>query len=184
MADKITIEEVFEAWRRTPGEGHEHVATSVLGALAQQRLSEQEKVQVFYHLAACPDCLEALKNISLNNSMADHQADWDEQTDDLLIEELALVAASLRAATPGLSITEDKRHKVQFIIRQGETTILMLEVKPAYSPEFENRYVSVRDASGQVICSGQIVSGTVSWEVHEEITHPLRLQLERAPDRG
>jgi hypothetical protein len=185
MEHKITMEQVFEVWRQTPGEGHAHVATSVLGALAHQRLSAQEKVPVFNHLAACPDCLEALKTISLNDSIAPPAADGDEQSGESVFEEEpALAAASPRAATPRLRITEDKRHKWQFIIRQGETTILMLEVKPEYGPEFENRYVSVRDANGQVICSGQIVSGTVSWEIHEEITHPLRLQLQQAPERG
>ena len=177
MEKKITLEQVCEIWRQVQRPQSPHVATSVLFDLAtQQELSSREKTLAFEHLRECPACVEELKYMF--GGTGQQEAAPSPVT---VIEDLALAAAGPRLDAQELLITEDKAHQVRFIVRPGEPTILQLEVKPGYGQELEGKYVRVLDANEREIGQGQIVLGTVSWAVAEQMAHPLRLTLADTP---
>jgi hypothetical protein len=164
MADKRTLEQAFEAWRREPSEEEDHLATSVLFDLTCQALNEQEQRQAFDHLAACPACLQTLKQL-----MEPQQV-------------VLTVPWPLAAAAPNDDEVnvEDEAQMVQCTaMPQGERTILMLQVQPAYRERLEHWYVQVLDAMQRELCSGQIVGGTLSRVISGRIAGELRLRLEQ-----
>jgi hypothetical protein len=59
---KITLDEVCEAWRyEHRGVEGGHLASSALFDLIHQSLADEEKSQVFRHLAECIACLQSLE---------------------------------------------------------------------------------------------------------------------------
>jgi hypothetical protein len=79
----------------------------------------------------------------------------------------------------GRIVAEDEAHTVQcIVVRQGERTILTLQVKGEHRAAFEGQPVRVLDANEQEICRGHIVGGTLSRIVPGQVVGPLTLQLE------
>jgi hypothetical protein len=61
---KMPLEEICEAWRREQREvASGHLPISTLFDLVQQSLIGGKKTQVFKHLAVCPVCLQALREL-------------------------------------------------------------------------------------------------------------------------
>lgn len=182
MEDKITLEQVCETWRRTPGESHDHLASPVLSGLAHQPLSEQNTRQAFYHLAACPACLEALT--PLLEPEHDTEAVAPRQAESAPIRLTVQWPLAAAGAAPADRITvPDTSQRVECrIVRQGDSTILAFRVKPAYQAAFEHAYVRVFDANGQELCSGPLVRGTLACSVSRRLAGDLTLAVtQKAP---
>lgn len=165
MAERM-LEQVFAIWTQEPRQvASGHLAESMLLDLIQQQLSPQATTQALQHLAACSVCGQALKGLLRYAGAAPR----------ILTQELRRAAADFQSGDQALPM-EDTTGQVEFIEeRDADGRFLTLRVRSAYKPAFEGRYVIVWDGHKQLLHTGQITAGTLSFELERDraLAYPL-----------
>ncbi len=163
---EFNLEDALDAGSMEPtAEGGNHILPANLYELLVE--SRPPADRTLEHLAFCPVCVQALRDMAEDLALADtRMVGWD----------LALpkAASSATKTTSWRLPTEGGRYTIEFDPHSSDPNkgLISLRVSPQCRDELEGRHVTLRDARGRVLLAGKITRG----EVAKIITDPDRIE--------